>query len=115
MGKSTFATPLAGQYWLPSFYQHDSLAMSYTPNKEDMIPLGFTSPEKDSSQFKVWTDQTNTRQIRAHRNPGHTWLDFYERAVPAAAWRKRVSGPDIPAKADFLTQLQALSWLEETG
>lgn len=86
--------------------------MSYTPNKEDMTLLNFSSPEKDSSQFKVWTHQTNTRQIRAHRNPGNTWLDFYERETPAAAWRKLVSGPDLPAKPDFLTQLQELNWRE---
>ncbi|MGI4871407.1 MAG: hypothetical protein ACRYFX_09550 [Janthinobacterium lividum] len=86
--------------------------MAYTPNKEDMAPLGFLSVEKDTSHFKIWTNQTNTRQIRAHRNPGNTWLDFYERDSAALPWRKRTSGPSLPTKTEFLTQLLDLQGLQ---
>ena len=73
--------------------------------------LGFASPEKEKAAYRVLTNQAGTRQIRAHRSSGSTWLDFYERADPATPWRKQVADPSPATQQEFYRQLIHLGWL----
>ena len=85
--------------------------MSYTPTTEYMSPLGFTSLENERACYRVWTNQTGRRQIRAHRSAGSTWLDFYERTDSASPWRKQTADPAPATEQGFRAQLVSLGWL----
>lgn len=85
--------------------------MSYTPATEQMNSLGFTSLENENAFYRVWTNQTGKQQIRAHRNSGSTWLDYYERTDSASPWRKQAADPAPATEQEFRCQLTSLGWL----
>ena len=85
--------------------------MSYTPTTEYMNSLGFVSLESEKTFYRVWTNQTGKRQIRAHRSSGSTWLDYYERADAAGPWRKQAADPAPATEQAFYCQLAALGWV----